>query len=401
MKKIKIILNEPYCGMNTGWPVRYVGLMKELAKYYQLSIYAPGDTRLLRDLFPGAWVCESTSATPLTIPFTIPGYLWSVLVPSHDAQYIPGFYYFPEFRALLQQDPGHYDASVYFRHNAVFGYGDIDATEVKFCDMGDSLLRHTMTRKQSSKGWRATLVNWIDIAYIHRIKRRLIPASVHLFTITQKDAESISRSLPLNLIFVVPNGTNLVRMEINDASIEKKYRSSTIIFLGAFDYEPNKTSLLFCLKEIWPDVLKKNPDLRFCIVGRRAPDSLRSELEKVRGVQFIGEVDDIYPYLVDAKVLLAPMFSGGGMKNKILESLSVGTPVVTNSEGATGIDLISGKHGFIAEDTDALIAAVEAAIAMPHERYAGCVRECIALAKQYSWDSMGLKLRSVIDGILK
>ena len=56
MLKIRIVIGTEFRGMDSGWPVRYIGLMKELYKHHSLYIYAPGDTKLLQSYFPSASV---------------------------------------------------------------------------------------------------------------------------------------------------------------------------------------------------------------------------------------------------------------------------------------------------------------------------------------------------------
>jgi glycosyltransferase involved in cell wall biosynthesis len=401
MEKIKIILGEPFTGMNSGWPTRYIGFMKELSKYYRLSIFAPGSTGLLKALFPLAEVCSSTSAEARSLAFSKLGYLKSFVQPDRRAVYLPGFDYYPEFFELLKKNPGAFDISLYFGMQALTGYGDIDPVHIKACDLCDSMLRHIMARIRSDFGLKDFLSYHFEAAYIKKLYRKFLSSDVIFLTTTQRDGEDISNILPDLTVYSVPNGTTVPPLMFDEGFFRKKMDSRCIVFLGSLDYEANLNSIFYSLDNIWPVLRNKYPALRFRIVGRNPARALTEKVSKIPGVEIMPDVEEVYPFLADAIAFFAPMFGGGGIKNKFLESLSVGTPVITNGEGAIGIDLVSGKHGIITESRKGFVDAVVTMLSLPYDRYAEYGRECIALARRYSWESVGLRLHSIIEGIAR
>jgi glycosyltransferase involved in cell wall biosynthesis len=401
VKNIKIILNEPFKGIISGWPVRYIGFLKELSKKYRLSIFAPGNTELLASSFPHALVCPDSAENPSRPAFTYHGYLRLFLKPDRTKVFVPDCYFYPGFRELLKKDAAAYDASIYFGLDAFSGYGDLDETAVKLCDLCDSTVRHMEAGGKNISSWVQNLKNRFDIAYVNNFHRAFLPKNVCLLATTPTDAAYISRTLPKNKILVLPNGTSVPDLTVDREYCRGKFKSAFIVFLGFLDYAPNVTSLLYSLENIWPEILRKYPRLRFRIIGRNPLATLKEKASRIEGVDFVGTVDDIYPYLIDAKLFLAPMFSGGGMKNKFLESLSVGTPVVTNADGAAGIDMVSGEHGVIAETKNSLIDAVKTILDATEEQYSSYIRNCIALAKNYSWETTGKKLCDLIEELIK
>ena len=400
MLVIKIILGSPFDGIDSGAPLRYIGLMNELCKRYKLSIFAPGNTELLKKAFPDAIVCPTTSSLPKLRHFSISKYLCSFIDNQFtcDKIYFPGFNYFPDFKKLLETDTGNHQISFYFGLNSYVMYSDIDRVPIHICDLCDSKIRLLRGNKKQCVTIKEKTLNFLDEVYIKKLKRHYLPHNPVLLAIAEEDARYISKTLKNKKIHVIPNGTNLPQLKLDDAFYRKKHQSSNIVFLGNLNYEPNIRSLIYSLDLLWPSIYRMNPIMRFRIVGRYATPELRNKATTVPGVEMIGEVENIYPYLIDAKAFLAPMLSGSGMKNKFLEALSVGTPIITNREGAEGIDLISGKQGSISETPEGMIQALEDILNAPIERYSHYIDECLALAQKYTWEYAGNKLHSVIEG---
>ena len=78
------------------------------------------------------------------------------------------------------------------------------------------------------------------------------------------------------------------------------------------------------------------------------------------GITVTGRVDDVTPYLGVARVFVAPLRFGAGVKGKILHAMSSGLPVVTTSVGAEGIDLTDGDTALVVDDPDAFAARAAA-----------------------------------------
>ena len=118
-------------------------------------------------------------------------------------------------------------------------------------------------------------------------------------------------------------------------------------FLGALDWMPNQEGLLWFINEVWPMVYANYPSMRFNIAGRNAPASLVKKLN-APGIIFHGEVNDAQAFLNQYNVLVAPLFSGSGMRVKIIEGMAHSKIVLTTTQGAEGLPCESGKHLFIA-----------------------------------------------------
>ncbi|TWU29135.1 glycosyltransferase [Novipirellula artificiosorum] len=87
------------------------------------------------------------------------------------------------------------------------------------------------------------------------------------------------------------------------------------------------------------------------IVGRR-PNAKVQDLATLPGVNLVGEVPDVRPYLHGADIAISPLKLARGIQNKVLEAMASELPVVLTTQSAEGIDAISSQHFVIANTVD-------------------------------------------------
>ncbi|MBV9149564.1 MAG: glycosyltransferase, partial [Candidatus Eremiobacteraeota bacterium] len=124
------------------------------------------------------------------------------------------------------------------------------------------------------------------------------------------------------------------------------------VFVGNFVHSPNVDAAIYLAKEVFPMIAERVPGARLTLVGNEPPPSvraLRSEL-----VDVSGYVEDLEPFMQRARVFIAPIRFGAGIKGKIVQSMAYGVPVVTTPIGAEGIGLTHGVDAMIAESAAAL-----------------------------------------------
>lgn len=113
-----------------------------------------------------------------------------------------------------------------------------------------------------------------------------------------------------------------------------------LLFVGAFHHTPNRDALEVLLQTILPRVRDAHPDTILDVVGPAMPDALaRKAAAAGEGVRVHGFVEDLEPFYRDAWIFTAPLFSGGGIKIKVLEAAARGCAVVTTPIGMDGIEL--------------------------------------------------------------
>lgn len=110
-----------------------------------------------------------------------------------------------------------------------------------------------------------------------------------------------------------------------------------LVFTGAMDYWANVDAVTWFAKHVWPNIQVKSPDSYFYIVGS-SPTKQVIELQNIPGIIVTGRVDDVRPYLLNAKASVASMQIARGVQNKILEAMSMGCPVTATPLGIEGIE---------------------------------------------------------------
>ena len=126
--------------------------------------------------------------------------------------------------------------------------------------------------------------------------------------------------------------------------LEHKGGTKDIIFYGAMSRPENYLSSEWFIKNVMPLLSK---DYRFIIIGNGPHESLmKYQFDRVI---ITGFVDDPSPYFQSALCLAASLLLGAGVKIKVIEALSAGLPVLTNTIGIEGIEAVNGESYFHCE----------------------------------------------------
>jgi polysaccharide biosynthesis protein PslH len=215
------------------------------------------------------------------------------------------------------------------------------------------------------------------------IERRSVRPYHLVTTVAAADAARLRALAPKKRIEVVPNGVDADRFR---PLAEVVPDPDSLVFVGVMSYPPNIAAMRhFCL-DVLPAIRRTRPRIHIDIVGRDPGPAVR-ELSAIEGVNVIGEVPEVQPYLARAAVFVAPMISGSGIKNKVLEAMAAGRPVVATPLAVEGLPITSGLELIVAEGAAELAAAIERLLASPAEREAiGSAARAI-VESQFSWDA--------------
>jgi O-antigen biosynthesis protein len=130
-----------------------------------------------------------------------------------------------------------------------------------------------------------------------------------------------------------------------------------LIFVGGFRHPPNVDAAYWLADEIVPRLRSLRPLVQLHLVGGDAPPELTA-LGARDGVVFHGHVPDLDALLDGARIGLAPLRFGAGVKGKINHYLSRGLPTVATRCAVEGMHLVDGQDVLVADDTDAFVQAI-------------------------------------------
>ncbi len=137
----------------------------------------------------------------------------------------------------------------------------------------------------------------------------------------------------------------------------KKLEFPSLFHIGALDWAPNQEGLIWFFDHCWSKIHDENPQLKFYLAGRNAPEWFERRI-KLDGVEYLGEINDAYDFMNSKAVMVVPLFSGSGMRIKIIEGMALGKPIVTTDIGTEGIPTENGNNILIANDAEQFHEAI-------------------------------------------
>ncbi|WP_434655846.1 glycosyltransferase family 4 protein [Thermoanaerobacterium thermosaccharolyticum] len=184
----------------------------------------------------------------------------------------------------------------------------------------------------------------------HKIKatnyeRDIYPKFDSVVYVSEIDANEAKKSSKDIKIDVISNGVDIEKFK----SRNNKKILHSICFTGNLGYIPNEKAAYRLCTEIFPLVKKEISDAKVYIIGVNPSDRLK-KLNNDSDIFITGYVNDIVDYLDRMEVFCSFLEAGGGIKNKILEAMSVGLPVVGTRYCFEGIEGNNGKHYIIVDD---------------------------------------------------
>ncbi|TND09000.1 MAG: group 1 glycosyl transferase [Bacteroidetes bacterium] len=190
---------------------------------------------------------------------------------------------------------------------------------------------------------------FLEKKYLAFLARRLrnyeanvLPRIDGLITITQKDAGLFRDMHVQSPVHVLPFAMPLPAMP------DVKPEPLSVFHLGSMDWKPNLEGVHWLLHEVWPLVLREEPGATLHLAGRRMPGELMNG--NFRGVKMHGEVDDTHHFMARFGIMAVPLFSGGGMRVKIVEGMALGKAIVSTTIGMEGIEAENGVQAAVADD---------------------------------------------------
>lgn len=205
--------------------------------------------------------------------------------------------------------------------------------QVKYLDMVDSIGLNYQRSKENVKSFFWRSIYEIETERLLSYERKCIANFNNTFFVNKFETEYWSQ---FGKTTWIPNGVDEKLLQYNKKN--DKYKDY-IAFFGKMDYQPNIDAVIWFVNNVFKDI---NKNIKFIIVGTK-PTSKILELTKVYdNIEVTGFIDDPYEILNSSLLVIAPMQTGGGIQNKILEAMALGTINIVSSLGAKPI--IGANH---------------------------------------------------------
>jgi glycosyltransferase involved in cell wall biosynthesis len=175
-----------------------------------------------------------------------------------------------------------------------------------------------------------------------------------IVSITKNDGDFFKNNGCTIPLTAIPFGISLDKFR-EPRNISTEYPS--LFHIGAMNWIPNQEGIKWFLDQVWEKVHQAWPDLKFYVAGREMPAWL-TNLNRTN-IEVVGEVDDALDFIASKAIEVVPLFSGSGIRIKIIEGMAMGKTVVSTPIGAEGINVEDRKNIMLAEDADRFFEAIK------------------------------------------
>jgi hypothetical protein len=197
-------------------------------------------------------------------------------------------------------------------------------------------------------------VTYREIASIQRTDLSLIISSYEMELLT--DTFKVDKALLHYYPFIVD-----AQKATDDASNWPRYEQRQgFMCIGNFKHPPNWDSVQYLKQTIWPLIRQQLPNAELFVYGAYPPAKAMQLHKPAEGFYLKGRADDAKKAMQSAKVCLAPLRFGAGLKGKLLEAMEYGTPSVTSTIGAESMHDDLPWNGDICDQPSAFAKAAVA-----------------------------------------
>ncbi len=164
----------------------------------------------------------------------------------------------------------------------------------------------------------------------------------------------------------VPQLTCQTGIDISAYKSAAPPEGTSLFFIGSLDWGPNTEGLDWFFDHVWPSLNKKYPELKFYIAGRNSAFYFKGK-KRNDNVINCGEVEDALQFMRDHSIMVVPLFSGSGIRIKILEGMAMMKTIITTAIGAEGITVTHEKDILIANTAKEFISWIDTLMEGPEK----------------------------------
>lgn len=281
--------------------------------------------------------------------------------------------------------------------------GSLEATQFCFgnslpliSDVHDAI---SLLAKRSAEFEKSPIKKLKLLSESHCIKRyesRCCKESNFYVVNSSEDEKYLSKFLDKAKLRIIENGVDFSYFKYR---FNREMKNKILVFTGDMSYSPNEDAVLYFSSRIFPSLKERHPNLQFNIVGKNPTQPVK-DLENIQGITVKGFVKDLRPHIREALAYVSPLRYGTGMKNKILESMALGTPVLASAISCEGISAKHGENILIANDQRKYIQWIEQLINNTNLRKRLAENAYAMVKNHYDWTEKSRQLQNLIESLI-
>ncbi len=214
--------------------------------------------------------------------------------------------------------------------------------------------------------------------------------------VSEADRRRLASLIPAGRIQAVPTGVDL---ELFPPQQDSGRAGDTLLFIGHYPHFPNEDAAVTLCRDILPRVRRDISSARLLLVGSSPTQRVRNLASEF--VEVVGTVPRVQPYLARARVFVAPLRLGFGIKGKLLEAFASGIPVVATPQACEGIPQAwHGEHLLVAHGPDTFAGEVRRLLHDPLLRRRLAANARTLVEEHYAWDRQADRLDRLYQELL-
>ena len=231
----------------------------------------------------------------------------------------------------------------------------------------------------------------LNAPLMRRYEGRYVSKFSDLVVTTVEDLrffEPLRQQAPLH---VVPNGVDLASFPLR----KQDPGGHSLVFVGAMDYIANVDTAQFLGTQLLPALRQRYPNATLTLVGGRPTPAVQALAERP-GVTVTGRVPAVVDYLHQATVCVVPMRIGFGIKNKTLEAMAAGVPVVASDRGLEGLAIEQPRRALRANDLESYLQAISTLFERPELRQELAKNARTLIEQEFTWERAGQQYEAIL-----
>jgi sugar transferase (PEP-CTERM/EpsH1 system associated) len=247
-----------------------------------------------------------------------------------------------------------------------------------------------MRQRIGQSGWLMRPLVRMEARRLAAYERAIAAQFDQLTVISERDRDGLPQELH-DRVHIIPNGVGEAFFE----PLPPLPKDFDLVFFGNMGYQPNVQSVRFLMDEVVPALQARGIEPKICLAGARPSPAVQAYASE--NVLVTGMVPDLRSYILRSRLSIAPVISGQGLQNKLLESMAMGMPTLTTPLSHAAVPARAGEEIIVCADAEAFAAEIARLLADPEAAAAIGERGRAFVAQHYRWQEMNRRLEVALE----